>query len=100
MVSNSRIVWRFGLMPFGRTVINVPEGARPLHVGLHDRGICLWMLCDPDALRTERTILTVGTGTPITLADSASHLGTVVDEGGYVVHAFDLGEGVQYAAPL
>lgn len=57
----SAAVWKFPLVP-GPNVLQMPKGARVLHV--HDQnGVpCLWALVDPDAKVDMRGFLVAGTG--------------------------------------
>jgi hypothetical protein len=80
-------VWKYQL---GDDVtIELPEGAKILHVGMQGIYICLWCLVDPHAPRVERRFKVFGTGEYI---DAGEYIGTVM-EGPYVWHVFEVHNG-------
>jgi hypothetical protein len=82
-------VWKETLSLTVSQGIEVPEGAKMLHAGLQGGLVCVWFQCDPEAPKTVRTILMVGTGHK-EVSDNARYLGTVLLHGGsLVLHIFE-----------
>lgn len=68
--------------------LELPFGARVLHVGLQREIPCMWILQDTDTVRVMRKFVIVGTGVPIT--DSWNYVGTFnLDQPGFVGHVFE-----------
>jgi len=55
-------VWKYPLILELKQVGLFPAGARPLHVGLQSRQICLWALVNPEAEKVPMDIIIVETG--------------------------------------
>lgn len=92
MATNNN-VWKF---PLAKTVYNeiqMPVGAKVLHVGMQRSTITLWAAVDTDAQVCTREFMTQGTGQEKNpRIHDAIHLGTVFD-GGYVWHVFEVEGG-------
>lgn len=104
-------VWKFHLATAGYNLasIQMPAGARPLHVGVDPAApsygyagaadvLGLWALVDPDAPVVHRWFAVTGTGHPLPTPD-ATHVGTVVTAVGLVWHVWDAGEETPEAGP-
>lgn len=77
-------------------VINIPSGAKFLHVDMQNQTMCLWALVDTDAPIVERRIRVIGTGLPAGDISIEQHIGSVlVLQGTYVFHIFDVGVSIQ-----
>jgi hypothetical protein len=95
-------VWKYELAP-GVTVLQLPVGAKALHVGYQAGGVFLWALViaerdsptGPGPVPTEpRAFLTLGTGHRAHPARLGPHVGTVqfpASEGDLVWHVFETG---------
>lgn len=85
-------VFKYPLNPTGLIVLNLPQGAKPLHVSLQHERLCLWTLVDPDAPMEKRYFRLVGTGHEI--AEAPERLRFVntffVDGGNFVFHLFEI----------
>lgn len=58
-------------------IIELPEGARPIHVGLDPNGrCCLWCIVHPDHRLVRRRLIVVGTGQRLGEAAEYSHVGS------------------------
>lgn len=89
-------VWKYPLPNPGTMMRTVwPVGAKVVHVGMQHGEMHAWLRVDPSAPQQQVTLLTVGTGHPF--APTAEHVGTVIDSGGFVWHAFAARE--ELAAP-
>jgi hypothetical protein len=85
----AKTIWKYDLEPDG-SVIEMPQGAKPLSVQMQGDGPCLWALVDPEAAKESRRFHVAGTGHP--LPDNlGDHLGTFQMNGGALVfHVFEL----------
>lgn len=89
----SKTVWKFTVHPWD-TRVEMPKGARLLHV--HEQGgdVCLWAEVDPAAPKVDRVVLVFGTGHPIR-HEQIEYVGTahLVEAGqSLVLHVYDGGE--------
>lgn len=86
-----RAVWKFALPVADESWIEMPVGARILHVGVQDDQPWIWALCAPEAAqgRTGKRLIYVR-GTGHELGDAPSeHLGTfMLYDGRFVGHVF------------
>jgi len=87
-------IWKFGL-GLGGQVVEMPVGAKILHVGEQRGRPTMWAACDPGknglADRVKRRVHVVMTGEEEPLG--AKYVGTVILAGGdFVVHVYDGGE--------
>jgi hypothetical protein len=84
-------IWKFEL-GMGYQEVEMPPGAKLLHVAEQRNRPTLWAACDPMTPATmRRMVRVVMTGEPEP-AD-AQYVGTVILEGGdFVVHVYDEGE--------
>lgn len=94
----SRSVWKFPIEVTDEFTIEMPKGARVLHVDVQRvsetnaqyEQPCLWALIDPDAEREQRTFYVHGTGH--TFPVGRVHLGSFLLYGGsFVGHLFEPG---------
>ncbi len=83
-------IWKFKIMP-GKTVLDMPIGARILGVMVHGEEVFLWALVNSDAVKQPRTFYAAGTGHA--LPDRAfewTHLGSIqLDKGNLIFHIFE-----------
>ena len=83
-----KVVYKYGLRP-GLQTLELPLGARILHVGDQYGSGMLWALVDPEQHVLEpRTLYVVGTGMHFDHHISA-HLGTF-QAGPFVIHVFEV----------
>lgn len=74
--------------------VQMPKGAKILHVASVNDQVCVWARVIPTAPLVDRSLSMVDTGEPL-LADhkTSRYIGTaVLVSGQLVVHVFDLGE--------
>ena len=85
-------VWKFVIDPNDHIEIDMPKGAKLLHVDTQFGSVCLWALVDPAAKHETRKFRFAGTGHPIFEdADSLRHVGTwLMNGGGLVLHLFEI----------
>ena len=97
----STTVWKYPLLldllpPDEPVVVQVPEGAEVLHVGVDPAvaRLAVWLAVDPYRTRVERRFRIIGTGWLIEgppAENAARYCGTAV-LGGLVWHVLDFGE--------
>lgn len=88
-----RTIWKYAVLTLDDQTIEIPEGARLLHVDDQSGWIMLWALVDPDARRVSRQIRVVGTGHPIPDDLVLVYVGSLQQANGNLVwHIFDGGE--------
>lgn len=85
------VVWKFELRPW-TAFIDMPRGARILHVGAQRQGgqevACVWALCDPNARKEPRYIVAVPTGQDVP-GPAKDYVASFTIEGGLVFHVFE-----------
>lgn len=85
-------VWKFKL----EETIEMPKGARIIHVGFQRGTLYVWALVDSTAPKETRNFLIYSTGDVFPIkegisAEMLSHLGTfLLDEDKIVVHVFEV----------
>ncbi len=89
-------VWKFPIEAIERQAIQMPRGAKLLHVGAQGVGLTakpsVWALCDTEATPTFRSLAVTRTGHDAGHCDGP-HVGTfMLGDGALVFHVFDLGE--------
>lgn len=83
-----KTVWKYSLGPYGGS-IDMPSGAKALHLAKQDGFICLWVEVDPDTPLMERHFVPVGTGHEV--PDGAVYVGTVLlDDDSLVLHFYEV----------
>jgi hypothetical protein len=82
-------IWKYELPLAVEQTIEVPLGAQALCLQLQGGTPCLWVAVDPEAEKTPRKIVMVGTGMPGLNRDT-HYLGTVQLDG-FVWHYFEVG---------
>ena len=87
-------VWKFPFETKDVQDVEMPRGARFLHVAAQQEQLYLWALVRPhEPITVRRRIRVVGTGQEISANDSDNYIGTAMLFGGDLVwHVFDLGE--------
>jgi len=89
----STSVWKFPVRVTDEAVIEIPEGAHILSVGVQGDQLCVWAHVDPDARLVRRSILMAGTGHRREDLVWSDFVGTVqMLDGQFVFHVFDGGE--------
>lgn len=89
----NQVIWKFPLAKTTYNEIEMPTGARILHVGMQGSTVTLWAAVDPQRPLCHREFLLQGTGQELNpVIDDAVHLGTVFD-GHYVWHIFEVEGG-------
>lgn len=82
-----KTIWKAHLRPIFRQTVEMPKGAKLLHVGKQGEEMFVWFMCDPKAETEMRAFEVCGTGHDIP-ADF-TYVGTVVTyEGTLVWHIF------------
>ncbi len=84
-----RTVWKYDLTSRRKT-LEMPKGARPLHVDVQGPAACLWAEVDTDAPLVARRLAIVGTGHPTPDSEEADYAGTFLTPGGgtFVWHIY------------
>lgn len=86
-------VWKYELSLRQEQRIEMPVGAKILHVAEQHGILCLWALVAPGANRVNRRLMIAGTGHLTVPQDEWTHVGTALCDGGeFVWHVFDGGE--------
>lgn len=80
-----RTVWKFPLNDWV-TEIDIPEGAKVVHVARQNGLMTLWAEVDSTKPTWSRGVAIVGTGHPILVRD-ATHVGSILD-GEFVWHIY------------
>ena len=91
-MSEPLTIWKFPI-PFADTFsIDMPAGAKLLHVAEQHRDVCLWALVNPTAPKEPRYFCIAGTGHPIdTPCQQLQYVGTFLLESGRLVfHLFEI----------
>ena len=89
------IIFKYDLRPNDRTLLVLPQGAKPLYVDQQNGNIKLWVEQDQkpnlaDGIRA-RAFLTVPTGEVFDLSGVHRYLGTVLTiEGALVWHVYEV----------
>jgi hypothetical protein len=88
-------VWKFVLLLDDEVVVEMPYGAKLLHVASQfgdPAVVTLWALVKPTARPAHRRIFIRGTGHSISAEESRDYVGTVIVADGRIVwHVFDGG---------
>ena len=79
-------VWKFQVGT-AVTTIDLPRGAKVLHVGIQDGAVCFWASVTPTAIKQSRQFKVIGTGQHYDR--EWEYCGTVQD-GPYVWHVFEV----------
>ena len=84
-------VWKFELPIADNIKIQLPEGAKQLHVAaMSNQSLNLWALVDVDAPFVDRKFSLRGTGHPADGLENVPFIGTVIMMGGaFVCHLWD-----------
>lgn len=84
-------VWKFYLTN-DVTSLEVPRGAKFLHVDFQNSMPCVWALVDTEAQKETRLVLIVGTGHEINVRPvMLDHIGSfLMKDGALVFHAFEV----------
>lgn len=84
-------VWKYKIPIKDATEIEMPKGARIVHVDIQYGEPCLWALVNPQADKETRYIRVAGTGHEVSPEDTMDHLGTFMLAGGtFVGHVFEM----------
>lgn len=70
-----------------KQIIEVPVGAKLLHVGLQNSQACIWYECETENMYESRTIYCFGTGHKMPEMD-LNYIGTVIMLNGALVFHF------------
>ncbi len=86
-----RVVHKYLLPVQDEVKLEMPIGARVLHVGVQDNEqLCLWALVNPKGETKTRSFRIAGTGHEVAGA-SPTHLGTaLMHNGTFVLHVFEV----------
>lgn len=85
-------VWKFPVRFNDLTDVEMPDGAKILHVNDQYGVLCIWALVDPQQKKEIRQFRLAGTGHPISMpADKLIHVGSYLTAGGQLVfHLFEI----------
>jgi hypothetical protein len=83
-------IWKFPLEVLDAQQVEMPEGAKILHVGAQDHRMWIWAQVWPGNLLTPRWFRIIGTGHPIE-DGVGDHVGSVV-LGSFVWHVFEVAQ--------
>ena len=84
-------VWKFVLPPSGPFTLFMPVGSQALRgIVLRDGNLIFYALVDPDAPKTPRHFLTLGTGEITKETGTFSYIGTGEPEPGLWFHVFEV----------
>ena len=81
-----RTVFKYPLSTNREFTIELPLGARLLHIGLQENMPTLWAEVDKNSSLERRTFFCIGTGYDI--PDNASYVGTIEQSGYYMWHYY------------
>ncbi len=85
-----KVVHKYLLPAQDEVKLEMPIGARVLHVGAQGKQLCLWALVNPKGKTRTRTFRIAGTGHEVGSA-SPTHLGTaLMNNGAFVLHVFEV----------
>lgn len=86
-----RTVYKYPVPVADEVRIDMPFGAKVLHVEQQGEGVYIWALVDPSAERERRVFIVRGTGHPIDDDMPIEHVGTFLLQGGALVfHLFEV----------
>jgi hypothetical protein len=88
----TQTIWKFKLRTEGTQTIEIPAGAKLLHVGHQRSMLYLWALVNPGKNIVEREINIIGTGHDFDGEMAEKYIGTVQLDDLFVWHIFDGGE--------
>ena len=81
------VIYKYVLTP--ECSIDMPKGAKILHLGNQNERICLWVILNPDNELEKREFTIVGTGHKF-CDENLNYIGSVQLHGGELVfHAFE-----------
>jgi hypothetical protein len=84
-----RTIWKFPLQVVEEQALQMPIGAKVLHVGTQGNIASIWAEVDPTAELEKRWIYMFGTGHSLPALRAAKHLGTfMMHDGTVVYHVF------------
>jgi hypothetical protein len=82
-----KTAWKFILQP--KTTVEIPDGAKILHVAQQGDHLCMWALVDPEQPKVKRYFSVYGTGFDMP-DDPGEFIGTALMNGGSLVfHIFE-----------
>ena len=82
-----KTAWKFILQP--KTTVEIPDGAKILHIAQQREYLCMWALVDPEQPKVKRTFIVYGTGHDMP-DDPGEFVGTALMDGGSLVfHVFE-----------
>lgn len=86
------VVWKFPIKYGDFVDLQLPVGAKLLHVDEQYGTPCIWALVDPQKQKETRRFRLAGTGHPINFQiESLSHVGSYLTAGGQLVfHLFEI----------
>lgn len=96
----TRTIWKFELSSVGVVSVDMPRGAKVLHVGGQRWKVCLWAEVDATAEKELRVFAVVGTGHHYKPEDGQSwqYVGTAQMHDGLVWHVLQFVEDVTAAS--
>lgn len=62
---SAKRIWKYILQITDEQIIEVPSGAKLLHIDQQEGRLCLWMIVDIESELTKFVVNIVGTGNPV-----------------------------------
>lgn len=84
-----KTIWKYVLPEFGQP-IQMPMGAKVLHLGAQNNDACLWAEVEPEQPAQERRFIPVGTGHPMPPVDLTYVGTTLLFENTLVLHWYEI----------
>ena len=81
-----KTIWKYKLIPRS-TYIEIPKGAKFLHLDIQNQDICLWFQVDPENEIEIRSFEIIGTGWEFK-DDNLNYIGTI-NNGLYIWHIYE-----------
>lgn len=90
-----RTIYKYRLEKSGANLIKMPIGAQPLHVGMQDNKVYIWMEVESEYPIESRQLWLYGTGWDLAeMPRRCPYLGTAQNDQSLVWHVFDGGSAV------
>lgn len=89
-VTDAMTVWKFPFSIEDDFIVQMPIGARVIHVEVQHGQPCLWAVVNPRAQLVDRWFYLLGTGHPFAVEIACRHVGSFLMAGGDLVwHVFE-----------
>ena len=85
-IYGSKVIYKYHFKYYHKNVIELPRGAKILHIGTQGDGNFMWALVDPNLPSDDKVFYCIPTGGNV--PELSTHAGSVVEESGHVWHYF------------